>query len=60
MPEETHVPDLNQYDVQWPDSTGKGSDQAIPDVIGAMRTPNVASTQASGEHHVIMATRLHH
>ncbi|XP_037489670.1 uncharacterized protein LOC119368538 [Triticum dicoccoides] len=33
MPEETRVPDLNQYYVQWPDSTGEGSDQGgIPNV----------------------------
>ena len=29
MPEETRVPDLNQYHVQWPDSTGEGSDQVV-------------------------------
>nr|XP_040250087.1 uncharacterized protein LOC120967881 [Aegilops tauschii subsp. strangulata] len=32
MPEETRVPDLNQYQVECPDSTCEGSDQGIPDV----------------------------
>ncbi|XBI01870.1 hypothetical protein VPH35_130541 [Triticum aestivum] len=32
MPEETRVPDLNQYQVECPDSTGEGSDQGIPDI----------------------------
>ena len=29
MPEETRVPDLNQYHVQWPDSTCEESDQVV-------------------------------
>ena len=29
MPEETRVPDLNQYQVECPDSTGEGSDQVV-------------------------------
>ena len=29
MPEETPVPDLNQYHVQRPNSTAEGSDQVV-------------------------------
>ena len=29
MPKETRVPDLNQYHVEWLDSTGEGSDQVV-------------------------------
>ena len=29
MPEESRVPDINQYHVQWPDSTGEESDQVF-------------------------------
>ncbi|XBI63429.1 hypothetical protein VPH35_043844 [Triticum aestivum] len=52
MPEETRVPDLNQHQVQWPDSIGEGYAQDTPDVNwGDENTQRGVNTGLRGASH---------